>query len=261
MPWRPSLSHFRAANIEVESCRETVARGESKTARVSAAPRALDPGTGTHWKHCRQQERPRAIVPMPHCIGGSPIAGSPPPSAWVEAVPWHHRKQEASLSALSRPPCRFQTRHSRFGVMGFAAARWLRLHHSSPLQRGGKHASTDHCATTARRRRWNDAPPVVRHHRVCNAAFWTMANDNAIHQLDSDTVGQNRCRDRYSSPFLVQSHPLSISHQGSQQRQGPRTRKHPQRPGNSRVIVAYLAPSLISGQPRRQRARARFLKE
>ena len=150
-----------AANIEVESCRETVARGESKTARVFPATWALDPGAGTPLEALQAAgEAPSNW--MPHCIGGSPIAGSPPPSTWVEAVPWHHRKQQVSLSALSRPPCRFQRAIRGLGSWGFAAGGFGCTTHFPCGPAENMHPLLDNSTPSATERR---APPVVRHGR------------------------------------------------------------------------------------------------
>lgn len=103
---RPSLSHFQAANIDVGRCRETVAGGESKATRPSV-PFQVGPGPQTlgpepkHWAAVPQ--KPHAW--MPHCIGGRHEPNrrkSPHHQPGWRRFPWHHRKEEASLSALSR---------------------------------------------------------------------------------------------------------------------------------------------------------------
>ena len=73
---------FPGSKHEVGRCRETVAGGESKAARVSPGPRTLDPGPGTgtpSTADCSPRgPTPRLCAPLHRWETASPIAGNPP---------------------------------------------------------------------------------------------------------------------------------------------------------------------------------------
>ncbi len=117
---------FPGSKHEVGRCRETVAGGESKAARVSPGPRTLDPGPGTgtpSTADCSPRgPTPRLCAPLHRWETASPIAGNPPTfNLDGDDSPGTPSNGKGQPLRTITTDSRFQCASRGFGVIGLAA--------------------------------------------------------------------------------------------------------------------------------------------